>query len=102
MMVELNERLAEDAQFAANYRRAHEDFLARRAQWGKVEQIEGISAGGMPDRVKCLHALLAHALAAGPGVNPVGDEVRRVLAERGMWEISTPCVTAEPSPPSHH
>ena len=34
-----------------------------------------VSAGGMPDRVKCLHALLAHALAAGPGVNPMGDEV---------------------------
>jgi hypothetical protein len=40
-----------------------------------VPQIEGISAGGMPDRVKCLHVLAAHALAKGPGVNPLGDEV---------------------------
>lgn len=97
MMVELNERLAEDAQFAAEYQSAHEDFLARREQWGQVAQIDGISAGGMPDRVKCLHALLAHALAAGPGVNPVGDEVRRALAERGMWDTSTPCVVDDSS-----
>ena len=40
-----------------------------------MPEIEGISAGGMPNRVKCLHVLAAHALAAGPGVNPLGDEV---------------------------
>ena len=40
-----------------------------------VPEIEGVSAGGMPNRVKCLHVLAAHALAAGPGVNPLGDEV---------------------------
>ncbi|MBX3087728.1 MAG: DUF501 domain-containing protein, partial [Cryobacterium sp.] len=38
-----------------------------------VEELDGISAGGMPSRVKCLHALVAHVLAAGPGVNPIGD-----------------------------
>jgi hypothetical protein len=27
----------------------------------------------MPDRVKCLHALAGHTLAAGPGINPIGD-----------------------------
>ena len=31
------------------------------------------SAGGMPDRVKCLHALAAHELAV-PGANPLGRE----------------------------
>ena len=48
-----------------------------------MPEIAGVSAGGMPDRVKCLHVLVAHALAAGPGVNPLGDEAlstaRRVV-----------------------
>lgn len=59
---------------AAAYRRAHEAYIADRETYGDVREIAGISAGGMPTRVKCLHALAAHALAAGPGVNPVGDE----------------------------
>ncbi|WP_156664876.1 DUF501 domain-containing protein, partial [Mycobacterium sp. 852002-51057_SCH5723018] len=43
------------------------------------------SAGGMPDRVKCLHVLIAHSLAKGPGVNPFGDEALAILArEPGM------------------
>lgn len=58
---------------AAQYRAAHEQYLADRATAGDVPEIDGISAGGMPDRVKCLHALVGHALAAGPGVNPIGD-----------------------------
>jgi len=58
---------------AAQYRVAHEQYLADRATAGDVPEIDGISAGGMPDRVKCLHALVGHALAAGPGVNPIGD-----------------------------
>ena len=58
---------------AAAYRAAHEQYLADREQYGTVEEISGISAGGMPERVKCLHALVGHALAAGPGVNPIGD-----------------------------
>lgn len=71
-MVELQERLA-DPEVADAYRRAHEAYLAERAEHGDVAEIDGISAGGMPTRVKCLHALLAHSLAAGPGVNPIGD-----------------------------
>jgi hypothetical protein len=58
---------------AAQYRAAHEQYLADRATVGEVPEVDGISAGGMPDRVKCLHALVGHALAAGPGVNPIGD-----------------------------
>ena len=45
----------------------------------------------MPDRVKCLHVLAGHALAAGPGVNPLGDEVLEAL---GAWWANGPCVTA--------
>jgi len=58
---------------AAAYREAHRAYLADRAGYGEVPEIAGISAGGMPDRVKCLHALIGHSLAAGPGVNPIGD-----------------------------
>ncbi len=73
VMVTLQDRLAAEPDFAAAYQKAHEAFLADRAKLGVVEEIEGISAGGMPTRVKCLHALAGHALAAGPGVNLVGD-----------------------------
>ncbi|WP_417508177.1 DUF501 domain-containing protein [Microbacterium sp.] len=71
----------EDEIVAAAYLAAHEAFLADRAQFGDVEEIAGISAGGMPTRVKCLHALAGHALAAGPGVNPIGD----AALERSSW-----------------
>ena len=77
LMAELQERLAVDQELAEAYRLAHEAYLADRAELlaatGDVPEIEGISAGGMPTRVKCLHALAGHALAAGPGVNPIGD-----------------------------
>ena len=86
LMEDYNARLSEDAELAAAYARAHEDYLARRAELGTVEEIDGVSAGGMPTRVKCLHALLGHALAAGPGVNPVGDLTLEALRERGMWD----------------
>jgi hypothetical protein len=46
----------------------------------------------MPDRVKCLHVLAGHALAVGPGVNPLGDEV---VAELGEWWRVNPCVQRE-------
>ena len=72
LMREMTERLAADAELAAAYAAAHEDYLARRVALGEVPEIAGVSAGGMPDRVKCLHVLVAHALAAGPGVNPLG------------------------------
>lgn len=62
-----------DEELAAAYLAAHESYLADRAAYGAVPEIEGVSAGGMPTRVKCLHALIGHALAAGPGVNPIGD-----------------------------
>jgi hypothetical protein len=82
-------RLATEPELAAAYRRAHEDYLARREAVEHVEEIAGISAGGLPDRVKCLHVHLAHALAAGPGVNPLGDEVIEAVDE---WWSGGPCV----------
>jgi hypothetical protein len=73
VMNEYNQLLADDEGLREQYREAHESFLADRELLGTVPEIAGISSGGMPERVKCLHALAAHSLAAGPGVNPIGD-----------------------------
>jgi uncharacterized protein len=92
LMTEMTERLAREPSLAVAYRRAHLDYLAER------DAIESLgttfSGGGMPDRVKCLHVLIAHSLAQGPGVNPFGDEALALLAvlpqmagllEKGHW-----------------
>lgn len=90
MMREMTERLGTDPELAARYRAAHEDYLARR---NSIESLgHEITAGGMPDRVKCLHVLVAHSLAAGPGVNPLGDEALAALPD---WWKSGPCVDVE-------
>ena len=89
-MRDMTERLAADPELARRYRAAHEDYLARRETHGRVEEIDGISAGGMPERVKCLHALAGHALAVGPGVNPFGDET---LEQLPAWGSRGPCVS---------
>jgi hypothetical protein len=87
-MREMTERLAADPELAAAYRRAHEAYLAER---DALEPLgTQVSAGGMPDRVKCLHVHVGHALAAGSGVNPFGDEA---LAELGEWWRPGPCAT---------
>ena len=86
LMEIFNADLAADEELAAAYAAAHADYLARRAELGQVPEIGGVSAGGMPTRVKCLHALLGHALAAGPGVNPIGDRTLEALRERGLWD----------------
>jgi hypothetical protein len=91
VMREMADRLASDEALRAAFARAHEAYLADRALLGEVPEIDGVSAGGMPDRVKCLHVLAAHSLAAGPGVNPLGDEVLDLL---GDWWAAGPCVEA--------
>jgi uncharacterized protein len=94
VMAEMTARLARDPELAAGYRAAHEDYLARR---DAIEVLEGFpSAGGMPDRVKCLHVLVGHALAAGPGVNPLGDEALAMLPE---WWRTGPCVAVAAADP---
>lgn len=89
LMAELQQRLADEPELAAAYQKAHEAFIADRDRTGAelgldVPEISGISAGGMPTRVKCLHALIGHALAAGPGVNPIGD----IALELCIWNPS--------------
>ena len=89
MMREMAERLRREPELAAGYRRAHQSYLAER---DAIEPLgTTVSAGGMPDRVKCLHVLIAHSLAKGRGTNPLGDEALAVLAaEPSMAGILTP------------
>ena len=93
LMAQMNERLQNDPILAGDYLAAHVDYEAARSALAKQEnldvpEIDGVTAGGMPDRVKCLHSLVAHSLAAGEGVNPLGDEA---LAALDNWWVSRPC-----------
>lgn len=86
-MREMSERLIADPDLRDSYSAAHERYLAQRQAIADVPEIAGISAGGMPERVKCLHVLVAHSLAAGPGVNPLGDEALAAFADQ--WSPQT-------------
>jgi hypothetical protein len=93
LMREMTARLAEDEQLRAAYQQAHHDYRARRDAAAKDEGQDPLppgtqSAGGMPDRVKCLHALAAHELAV-PGSNPFG---REAVDAAGAWWSRGPCV----------
>ena len=97
VMAELSALLIDEdgaaSELAAAYRAAHDSYLADRDSIEVVGEIAGYSAGGMPDRIKCLHALVAHALAAGPGVNPIGD----IALARANWTPDR-CECAQPGP----
>ena len=88
VMKQFEDELAADPVLAEQYRKAHELYLAQREAIEHVDEIAGITAGGMPDRVKCLHVLVAHALAAGKGVNPLGDKALAMLKD---WAEPGPC-----------
>ena len=101
LMRAMTARLAEDGQLKAAYTQAHEDYLARRDAAAADDGIEPLprgtqSAGGMPDRVKCLHALAAHELAV-PGSNPLG---REAIAAAGEWWSRGPCVSPSEEGPT--
>ena len=100
LMREMTERLADDG-VRRRYEAAHRDYLARREAAARAARVDPLppgtqSAGGMPERVKCLHALVAHELVAG--VNPFGAEA---LAAVGAWWLSGPCVDADCVPGRH-
>lgn len=93
LMGQMNERLQNDAELSGRYKSAHLDYEAARSALAKQEKIDvpelaGVTAGGMPDRVKCLHSLIAHSLAAGIDVNPLGDEALIALDD---WWLTKPC-----------
>jgi uncharacterized protein len=93
LMREMTARLANEV-LRRRYESAHRDYLVRREAAARSAGIEPLpagtqSAGGMPKRVKCLHALVAHELAAGD-VNPFG---REALDAVGEWWGSGPCVS---------
>jgi uncharacterized protein len=95
VMRQMTGRLAADADLSEAYSAAHRDYLARREAVARATGVRPLppgtqSAGGMPDRVKCLHALVAHELAA-PGANPFG---REALDAIGPWWADGPCVAA--------
>lgn len=90
LMADMNARLESDPVLAGQYHAAHDDYIAARSALGMdVPEVENVSAGGMPDRVKCLHSLVAHSLAAGEGVNPLGDEALAKLPE--WWRDARCC-----------
>ena len=89
MCIRDSDRLASDPKLQGEYYSAHIDYMAaREALRMDVPEVNGISAGGMPERVKCLHSLIAHSLAAGEGVNVLGDEA---LAKLPVWWSEHPC-----------
>lgn len=93
MMKRLTARLAADDEAREAYERAHRDYVARRREAAARAGVDSLpegtqSAGGMPARVKCLHALAAHELAV-PGANPFG---REALDAAGEWWSRGPCV----------
>jgi hypothetical protein len=97
VMRQMQRRLAEDSELSAASQAAHRDYLARRAEAACAAGVPPLppgtqSAGGMPDRVKCLHALAAHELAV-PGANPLG---REAVALAGSWWQAGPCVHPGP------
>lgn len=95
LMREMAERLAVDGDLRDRHAAAHADYVRARDAIEAVPEISGISAGGMPDRVKCLHVLVAHALVAGPGVSPLGDEALALLPD---WWAAGPCTMPAEAP----
>ncbi len=89
LMTEMTARLEQDPALAEAYAAAHRRYLEARESIGEVPEISGVSAGGMPTRVKCLHVLAGQSLAQGPGSNPLGEEVLALLGE--FWAAG-PCV----------
>lgn len=91
VMEQWQSELQENEVQMQQYRQAHQAYIAARAEIsqaagiGAVAEIENISAGGMPTRIKCLHALIGHSLSAGPGINPIGDRALRQIKSENLW-----------------
>lgn len=95
VMRQMTARIAAEPRLRERYHAAHLDYLARREAAGRAAGVAPLpagtpSAGGMPGRVKCLHALVAHELAV-PGANPLG---REAIEAAGSWWQQGRCVPA--------
>jgi hypothetical protein len=84
-MEELNERLARDDGLRTRLGASLESYKQRRDSHEELVPAPAPPGGG-PDRVKCLHAHTAHALASP---NPVGA---LVLSLAGFPDCRRPCV----------
>ena len=93
LMREMTARLRTDPGLRSAQVSAHLDYESLRASAAAHAGVDPLpdgtpTAGGMPDRVKCLHALAAHELAV-PGSNRLGAEA---LEAAGQWWEPGPCV----------
>lgn len=94
LMADMSRRIVSDPALAQAHQAAHRDYLAHRDRFARLPGDPGV--GGMPDRVKCLHVLVAHELAV-PGANPLGREALDAVA---AWGSNGPCV-GRPRAPTH-
>ncbi|HYP22801.1 MAG TPA: DUF501 domain-containing protein [Actinomycetota bacterium] len=88
VMTEMTERLARDEALQARLADAVARYRARRDEHLVIKESGGPPGGG-PDRVKCLHAHVAHELADPP--NPIGA---LTLASTEWPDCVEPCVVA--------
>jgi hypothetical protein len=71
----LSDRVAAEPDLAAAHAAAHTSYLAQRDAMARLPGDPGV--GGLPGRVKCLHALYAHQAATG--ANPIGRIVSQAV-----------------------
>jgi hypothetical protein len=84
-MAAMNEELARDAALRARVQDDVGRYARRRDQLARLND-PGVPGGG-PDRVKCLHAHVAHELADPP--NSIGA---RALTHTGWPDCVLPCI----------
>ncbi len=84
-MNSLNQELDDDPRLRARLAEAIDTYRARRDDHAVIDD-GGSAPGGGPDRVKCLHAHLAHELVTE--ANPTGS---RTLAVTGFPDCRTGC-----------
>ncbi len=85
-MADLNEKLSADEGLKARLAHAIERYIGARDTHAMIADA-GAPPGGGPERVKCLHAHVAHELV--DGANPVGGIA---VAEAGWPDCMAPCV----------
>lgn len=88
----LSERVTAEPDLARAHAAAHTGYLAQRDAMARLPGDPGV--GGLPGRVKCLHALYAHQLATG--ADPVGRIVSQAV---DPVDCPGPCVDPAREPP---